>query len=427
MNNINEIRSSYLCNGCGLCSVVCAAKAITMKYDNIGRLQPEINDNSCTNCGLCKRLCPSLDLKGIQLPNDDDPYVGEVRQVFIGRANDEIIYRGSQSGGLVTSILKYLFESVKIDGAIVCKVDFGQELFPKAMLVTSVSDLFLCQKSSYVPVDMVSGINNAAELKSLAVVGIGCHIQGFYALQNFKKEYKEKIKYTLGLICDRTLCRTITEVICNNTFKDKEKCLIWRDKSHGYKEARLLIRTRDGQEKVLPRWHRFVLKDPFTNPRCRICFDKLNVHADIVLGDPWGMNGVDWVNGESVVITRTETGNSIISDMIKSGIVSLRVAPLEEVIKGQIVPKRKETVSAALEVYEEMGWLKPSYGERLLFPHSNIDKANVKSLIESFVADSKRGKEEIVEKNLRYIRKLSIKHTLSKFLYPARLLKRLFK
>lgn len=31
----------------------------------------------------------------------------------------------------------------------------------------------------------------------------------------------------------------------------------------------------------------------FTSPRCRVCFDKVCVFADIVLGDPWRMTEVD--------------------------------------------------------------------------------------------------------------------------------------
>ena len=113
MNNINEIKTSHLCYGCGTCNVVCGHHAITMQYDNIGRLLPMIDESKCTNCGLCYNYCPSIDLKGIQLPDTEDIYVGLVEKVYIGKATDERIYRNSQSGGLVTATVKYLFESGK--------------------------------------------------------------------------------------------------------------------------------------------------------------------------------------------------------------------------------------------------------------------------------------------------------------------------
>ena len=418
MSNISEIKKSYLCYGCGVCNVVCHFDAITMKYDNIGRLQPEINTEKCTDCGLCKKLCPSLDLKGIQLPLDVDPYIGNVRQVYIGKSADERIYRNSQSGGLVTAILSYLFDNRKIDGAIVYRVDYAKEYMPKAIVVTSTKELYESQKSSYVPIDMVSAIKQTSNLRSLAVVGTGCHIQGFFALENFKENYKEKIKYKLGLICDRTLCKTITDVIGNGVFANENKKIIWRDKSSNYKAAQLIIKSISGKVRILPRWHRFVLKDPFTNPRCRLCFDKLNVHSDIVLGDPWGMSRVDWKNGMSVVLTRTEKGNSIIQDMLSQGYVSLIDAPLSEVIAGQHIEKRKETVVAAIELYEKQKWMLPSYAERLKkneVSQSSIKETEAKIL--EFVLDSGKEKEYIIQKNLRLIRNMRTKKIIDSFFH----------
>lgn len=417
-NNITEIKNSLLCYGCGVCNVVCHFDAIKMKYDNIGRLQPDVNLEKCTDCGFCKKLCPSLDVKGIQLPKDVDPYVGNVHHVYIGKSRDERIYRNSQSGGLVTAILSYLFDTGKIDGAIVCKVDYAKEYVPKAIVVTSTKELYDSQKSSYVPIDMVSAIKQTSKLVSLAVVGTGCHIQGFFSLENFKKEYKDKIKYKLGLICDRTLCKTITDVIGNGVFINDEKKIIWRDKSNNYKNAQLIIKLSNGKARILPRWHRFVLKDPFTNPRCRLCFDKLNVHSDIVLGDPWGMSGIDWKDGMSVVLTRTETGSSIIQDMLLQGYVMLTEAPLSEVITGQHIEKRKKTVSAAIEVYEKQKWLLPSYAEYLkkIGVSQNVIKETEEKIL-AFVFDSIKGKEYIIQKNCHLIRSIRIKKMIESFFH----------
>lgn len=55
-----------------------------------------------------------------------------------------------------------------------------------------------------------------------------------------------------------------------------------------------MVVSESGQEKMLPNSYRFALKDYFTSPRCRVCYDKLNTFSDLVFGDPWGMSGVDW-------------------------------------------------------------------------------------------------------------------------------------
>ena len=420
-NNINAIKASHLCYGCGTCHVVCGHQAIKMQYDNIGRLLPMIDEAKCTNCGLCYHHCPSLDLKGLLLPDTEDKYLGIVEKVYIGKSTDEKIYRNSQSGGLITATVKYLFDTGKIDAAIMCRVEDAIEYTPKAVVITSPDELYSCQKSSYVPVDIVSALKDAQQYHSIAVVGTGCHIQGVKALQEFNKKYRDKIKYKLGSICDRTLCKTCTDVLYGNRFKEQRKHIVWRDKFENYKKARLLIQTTDHETVALPRWQRFALKDPFTNPRCRICFDKLNTNADIVYGDPWKMSHVDWKNGMSVVLTRTQVGAALVSDLISHHQVELQEASLEEVLKGQHIEKRRKDVSSALASYQRKGWLMPSYADQLCPSKENPSQS---SLIDTFVRDASLSKDEIIKKNRNYLRVERIKRSLSNVLKcPFRIIK----
>ena len=422
-NNINDIKASQLCYGCGTCNVICAHQAITMQYDNIGRLLPVIDEEKCTDCGLCRSNCPSLDEKRSQLPDTDDKYVGCVEKTYIGKATDEVIYRNSQSGGLVTATVKYLFDTGQIDAAVMCRVEDAVEYTARTVVVTSVEELYSCQKSSYVPIDMVSALRQTESYKAVAIVGTGCHIQGVRALQNFSKKYRDRVKYTLGLVCDRTLCKTCTDVLYGNLFKDQSKRIVWRDKSVNYKKARLLIRTADEKIVKIPRWQRFALKDPFTNPRCRICFDKLNTNADIVFGDPWGMNGVDWDNGMSLVITRSLEGAKIVSDMISHHQAELQEAPLEEVLKGQHIAKRKKDVSSALAYYKKNGWLIPNYADQL---HPSEENPSQSRLIDKFVKDTSLSKDEIVKANRNYLWITRFKSSVKDVLrLPFRLIKKL--
>jgi coenzyme F420-reducing hydrogenase beta subunit len=244
-------------------------------------------------------------------------------------------------------------------------------------------------------------------------------------LQSFNKRYSEKVKYTLGLICDRTLCKTATDVLYGNHFKRALKRLVWRDKSLNYKNARILIKTADNRTAQVPTWKRHALKDSFTNPRCRICFDKLNTGADIVFGDPWGMSNVDWKGGESLVITRTKCGDNIISEMMHCLQANLRKAPLAEVITGQHVEKRKKDVSSALAYYQINKQLVPSYAAYLSPTEDNLQ---LNALINKFVVDSSRTKEDIIKSNTIYLRNTAIKTTIHRILrLPIRIIRRIIR
>ena len=102
----------------------------------------------------------------------------------------------------------------------------------------------------------------------------------------------------------------------------------------GHFSAPIVIYDDLGHVKILPNIYRYVLNDIFTNPRCKVCNDKLNVNADIVLGDPWGMNGVDWVNGDSLIITRTRLGMTLFEELSARNLVTASKHNISEVISG---------------------------------------------------------------------------------------------
>ena len=92
----------------------------------------------------------------------------------------------------------------------------------------------------------------------------------------------------------------------------------------------------------------------FTPLRCRVCYDKLNIFSDITLGDPWVMSGVDWEHGDNLIITRTETGEKLLSSAVKTGAISVHLADKEEMLRGQGVNRRRKLVQRYTQAYREM-------------------------------------------------------------------------
>lgn len=50
-------REKSECCGCGLCSVVCPAKAISMQLDEEGFFYPDLNLQKCVGCQKCLKNC----------------------------------------------------------------------------------------------------------------------------------------------------------------------------------------------------------------------------------------------------------------------------------------------------------------------------------------------------------------------------------
>ena len=362
MNNIQRISDAYLCSNCGACYTICDANAIDFNYSPIGRMYANVNSN-CIDCGLCTKVCPSIDYYNLHKVYKDT-YKGEIKKVYVGKSLTQNFFQNGQSGGLCTSILAWLFENKKIDGAIVCKMDFGKIPLVQPYLVTSIKDLEDSQKSCYTPVPLLKALKQTKGIQSIALVGLPCHIEGATALNKTLKKFTN-IKYKIGLICDRTLCNGIQTAISSfaQTKENDEIKIDWRrkdstinNKYYSYSNAPVVIYTKKKVLKVLPKNYRMLLKEMFTTPRCYICYDKLNVHADIVIGDPHGTREIDKTHGNSLVLVRTELGLSCIQKMINQEKIKLVLSNEEDALRGQGIDTRKISVNnfaKALEILSE--------------------------------------------------------------------------
>lgn len=411
MRNIQSVSDNYMCSSCGACKAVCAKSAISFKYTSIGRKYAFVN-GECTDCGMCLKVCPSIDYYNLY-DTYEDRLLGEIQQLSIGRATDTYIYENSQSGGVATMLLKYLFEKGLIDGALVCKMTVSENPEAQGYIAYSIADLLDSQKSCYTPVDLLSELRNIRHLKSLAVVGLPCHIEGVCNLIRILKKMNN-ITYKIGLICDRTLCKGIQDVFLSF---DKTKChtIHWRRKnllyssgSYTYEHAPVVVVGKNDRVlKIFPNSYRHDLKEMFTPPRCRVCYDKLNVHADIVLGDPWLMPDVDKKNGDSLIIVRTDKGFSLLSSAIDDKYISISSVGdslYDSFLVGQHVEQRRELVASFSNAMigllantdETMPLLHDKYARSISLSVSAEDIEVSKQKIRDFISMEQKCNKDIV-------------------------------
>lgn len=368
--NIQSVSDSYLCSNCGACIAICPKNAIELHTSGIGRLYAQVNE-SCIDCGLCKKICPSLDELNLhtQISNR---FIGNIENVYVGRTNNEVIFQNAQSGGVATGILSFLFDKSLIDAAILCKIEYGDISKGTPVIVTSQEELAQTQKSCYTPVPLLSVLGDVKKYQSVAVVGLPCHIQGLEAILHITTKYN--VKYKIGLICDRTECCGIQYVIKDFTGFDNFK-IDWRKKynektgKYNYASAPIVAISTDGSCKELPRSYRIGLKDFFTPPRCRVCWDKLNVFSDISLGDPWRLEGINMVEGESLIISRSHIGQELIEKLVKSGDLLIKPIDTASPVKSQLIADRRQSVEKYSRAFSEI----PQYIDSYLLHQHNIE------------------------------------------------------
>jgi len=361
--DITRVVENYLCHSCGACFASCGHDSISFSESIGGYYFPKIDYVSCTGCGLCFDVCSGDHFgRTLQANVPVEPFIGDILSCEVGKAKDNAIFQNSQSGGVTTALLANLFDSGVIELAIVAIMREDTPPRGDYALVRSSKVLFASQKSKYTPIPLLRAIREIKNVNgTIAIVGLSCHFHGLQNLCDVYKWLAKKDIIKIGLICDRVMTTGAIDFIAMQATEKPVKKFVFRDKQKPSYPGNPTVTTVDDKEYVLGKSVRMSMKDFFTPARCRLCFDKLNVYADVVLGDPHGVENVDSKNGETLIITRTQKGSEIISKAKKSRYIILRDADKKSVIEGQGIAKKKKEWVSYVSAWKEMGRITPNY------------------------------------------------------------------
>jgi len=409
--DITQVVDENLCHSCGACFASCGHDSISFHESVGGYYVPKIDYDTCTGCELCFAVC-SGDHFGETLTDEmpEDPFVGNILSCEVGKATSKSIFENSQSGGVTTALLASLLDSGEIEVALVAITKEDTPPRGDFALVTTSSELYASQKSKYTPIALLSAIPQLKKVQGkIAIVGLSCHLQ---SLQNLCDTYKwlgKKDIFKIGLICDRVMTSTAIDFIAKQATDEPIKNFIFRDKAEPSYPGNPVVVTRDDTKIVLDKSLRMEMKDFFTPARCRLCFDKLNVFADVVMGDPHGVTGTDKENGETLVITRTSKAKKLIQMTKDSQSINLRDADIKEAIKGQNIEKKKIEWSAYTTAWKELGRKAPEYPFEI--ESTNFLKEK-ESLEHSLSLNDYYSKEELLSDAQKYYNKKRLKKAI---------------
>jgi coenzyme F420 hydrogenase subunit beta len=370
--NIQHIVNNALCTACGGCQGVCPINAISLEENTAGYIVAKIDFNMCINCEKCYQVCPSVIGNTPKMENVDI-FHGEYIEGYVGYATDKEIRQESQSGGIVTALLCYLLKVNAIDGTVVNQ--FSKETTrPKAIFVDSIKGIRDSAGSYYVQSSVVNEILKHQDKRTAAVV-LGCQGE---SINLIKTKYPHTVlpEYLIGLICagqhsGNYIDQIIKEAGCNRQAVTKFR---FRDKSSGGWPGNIKVCT-ESKNYLLKKEIRHALKPVFELYRCMLCFDQMNIFTDITVGDPWGITSKCELEGNTVIIARTEKGKKLIENAYRDGAINVEKLPVNNIIRGQTVDSRLKTqFFTSMNLSKKRGYMVPF--ELDYFKHISYENAN---------------------------------------------------
>jgi coenzyme F420 hydrogenase subunit beta len=176
----------------------------------------------------------------------------------------------------------------------------------------------------------------------LAMIGLPCHFHSlFNAQKRLAPHWAELITLKIGLVCERVLSYAIFDCLLAIKSLTRLHCKYYRFRSKnrigwpGEDNAVLW----DDSSVTIPDHYRQKYKDCLTPLRCHLCFDKMNILADIIAADPWGFCR-DKV-GSTILAARTALGFQVIKDVAQQKDISLEPVTWQNILRGQHVEEKR--------------------------------------------------------------------------------------
>lgn len=254
---------------------------------------------------------------------------------YIGYSSDPEIRCKATSGGVGTSLIKYLFDTNLIDYSL--SFEFEQcSLSYKPKLISSFSDYTICG-SIYQEMDLINYLKNIITSdfngKRFALFCLPCQAAGIRHV--FKSVGASVI--LLGLTCSSQQSIEATEYLLDRLKINNADVSGIQYRGNGWPGG-IAIMLKDGQTKYIPNngslWSEIFHSRLFIQKRCFYCSNTLNKYSDIVLADPWlkdikdeerigkTLLGVYTEIGLGLII-RAEREHAIIVDEINCDMLSL--------------------------------------------------------------------------------------------------------
>jgi coenzyme F420-reducing hydrogenase beta subunit len=319
------------------------------------------NFNSETNEGeISKKLYENI--KGIQ----HDERIGYFISLYAGHVNEGEYRENASSGGMGTWIFKELFEKDLIDGVIHVKenLDKNSPTMFQYDISRSIDEIKAGSKTKYYPVEFSKVLKRVREVPGrYAIVGIPSFIMAVRLLAEKDDIIRDRIKYTVGLICGHQKSSKFSEAIAwqvgikpgNLKHINFRKKLLDKPANNYGVEITGII---DGKEVTIVKPTKELLgqnwgQGYFKTKASDFTDDVMNETADITLGDAWLPEYTKDSKGNNVIIVRNPVIDNLIKEGIKSGRLNLDVVDKETIFRSQAAHYRHTYDELAYRLYKK--------------------------------------------------------------------------
>lgn len=261
---------------------------------------------------------------------------------ILSSADFKIRYGGS-SGGVITQIIKYLFEHNQINSAINFRF-CGIDLFVP-MLIYSFED-YQCTGSIYHEINIYKFLkeNINSVVSPVLITCLPCQVVPIRRLLT-----KSRIdSVIISLVCSNQLEKEATYYFLQNNNINVGDIVDFRYRGNGWPSG-IQVKTIDKEyffHNNTSKWIDVFHSQIFNLDRCFVCKDTFGLSADFSIADSWLQRYIQNDNiGSSIVMSHTDKAEGILQIMIDNNFLNnIETISHQEVILSQLGTLQKKYI-----------------------------------------------------------------------------------
>ncbi|KKG94041.1 Coenzyme F420 hydrogenase/dehydrogenase, beta subunit C-terminal domain [Methanosarcina mazei] len=368
-NVIDEIVKNDLCIGCGTCAGLCPQKILKIQDNEYGEYVSSETKACDSGCGLCLEVCPFSNNEnetqmGAKIYGSTEgmkylPETGYYLDSYAGYSNE--FRQSSASGGMATWLLTNLLKEGIVDYVICPSPQKNPEKLFSFEILSDENSVKAASGSVYYPVEMSEVIQKIMEVPGrYAITGLPCFIKALRLAAQKNRKLRERIVFTIGLVCGQMKSKNYTKYIAalaGNDDLKKVESVYYRGKSAEKPASNYYYQFTNvcgSQYKVF--WNEGVseawVNRWFTPNACNYCDDVFAELADVTFMDAWLPEYSKDSRGTNLMLVRLPKILAYIQKGVEKKEIKVSEISVEKVIQSQagVLDVKREQLSYRLNL-----------------------------------------------------------------------------
>ena len=337
-----------LCTGCGACAAA-APGAIVMETAAPGYNRPrQVGPVPDERERVIAAVCPGSIVEPWPEAPNLDPYWGPWKRVATGWATDLALRYRASSGGVLTGLAVHALKSGLVDRVVHVASDPERPSRNRVVCSTSEAEVIEGAGSRYAASSPLAVMDKVlSDGGRVAFIGKPCDASALRRLARLDERVDQHIAFVLTFFCAGVPSHAAADRAITAMGMDPAQVVHFRYRGFGWPGV-TVAEDGDGRRVDMTyaeSWGRYLAEE--VQFRCKICPDAVGGVADIACGDAWysdarGYPSFEERDGRSLILSRTEVGETLLRSAIEAGAIDARPLVVREIDSMQPSQARRK-------------------------------------------------------------------------------------